>query len=268
MFNSYSGSAFFHQINNIVAFVGGLMIYFFLAASSNVINDIFDMDIDSINRPTRPIPSGKIQRKQAIYYAAILMFLAIGTSIGVGLFTPNPWLVPLTIIVFGGISYLYSWKGKASGFPGNILVGISFSSGIPFGGILVSSISEIPLYLWFFFATAVFLLISRELVKGMEDIEGDSKFDQKTVAIVHGFRFTAWISGFFSICSIATFTIPVFLYSFNVWFLVIMLSGNVFVLVSIILLIRPDRKKNQTRASLCLKIGAYLGLLAYISAIF
>jgi hypothetical protein len=33
-------------------------------------------------------------------------------------------------------------------------------------------------------------------------------------------------------------------------------------------LIKPDRKENQTRASLCLKIGAYLGLIAYILAIF
>jgi geranylgeranylglycerol-phosphate geranylgeranyltransferase len=268
MFNAFSNLDFFLNPINIITLIGGLCVYILIAASANVLNDIFDINIDAINRPDRPIPSGAIKKKQAILYAILLMSFGIILSIPLGLATPNPILIPIFAVFFSGFGFLYNWKGKQSGFLGNIMVGIAFSSGIPFGAFLIATISEIPLYLWFFILTAIFLLISRELVKGMEDIEGDSKFGQKTVVIKHGFEFTAYISAFFSIAAISTFTIPVFIFSLNWGFIVIMSFGNVFVLGSIMFLIKPDRKENQTRASLCLKIGAYLGLIAYILAIF
>ena len=149
-----------------------------------------------------------------------------------------------------------------------MIVGIALPFGVPFGALLITQISYIPPYIWFFFVTAMFLLISRELVKGMEDIEGDSTYHLKTVANIKGFKFTAWLSGLFSVAAILTFTIPAFIYSMNMWFMITMGIGNVFVLASIILLIKPDRKENHTRASLSLKIGAYLGLIAYVLAIF
>jgi 4-hydroxybenzoate polyprenyltransferase len=149
-----------------------------------------------------------------------------------------------------------------------MIVGFGFSFGIPFGALLITPILDIPPHLWFFYATAMFLLISRELIKAMEDVEGDTKFNVKTVANTKGFIFTAWLSGIFSIAAILTFTLPAIIYHLNIWFMIMMGIGNVFVLVSIIFLIKPDRKKNQTRASLALKIGAYIGLIAYILAIF
>ncbi|MHA1110059.1 MAG: geranylgeranylglycerol-phosphate geranylgeranyltransferase [Promethearchaeota archaeon] len=268
MLNANVGSNFFTTPNSILTLIGGLCVYILTAAASNVINDVFDIEIDTINRPNRPIPSGKIRKKNAIIYASLLMGLGLIISIPLGLLTPNPILIPILVIFFGFIGFLYSWKGKRSGFLGNIIVGFAFSFGIPFGALLISPILEIPPHLWFFYATAMFLLISRELVKAMEDIEGDSKYNVKTVANLKGFKFTAWISGIFSVAAILTFTLPAIIYHLNIWFMILMGIGNVFVLVSIIFLIHPDRKVNQTRASLALKIGAYIGLIAYVLAIF
>ena len=268
MLNANVGKNFFTTPNSTLTLIGGLIIYILSAAASNVINDVFDIEIDTINRPNRPIPSGKIQKKNAIIYASLLMGLGLIISIPLGLLTPNPILIPILVIFFGFIGFLYSWKGKRSGFLGNIIVGFAFSFGIPFGALLISPILEIPPHLWFFYATAMFLLISRELVKAMEDIEGDSKYNVKTVANLKGFKFTAWLSGIFSVAAILTFTLPAIIYHLNIWFMILMGIGNVFVLVSIIFLIHPDRKVNQTRASLALKIGAYIGLIAYVLAIF
>ncbi|MBN2155644.1 MAG: geranylgeranylglycerol-phosphate geranylgeranyltransferase [Candidatus Lokiarchaeota archaeon] len=266
--NAYSGTDFFQNTYHVIALFGGLCVYILIAAASNVINDIFDLNIDSINRPNRPIPSGKITQKSAIIYSSILMGLGIFLSIPLGFFTPNKILIPLLGFFFGFIGFLYNWKGKRSGFMGNVIVGIAFSSGIPFGALLISQISQIPDYLWFFYATAVSLLISRELVKGMEDVIGDTEFQVKTVASVRGYKFTAILSGFFSLIAIITYIIPAIVYSLNVWFMITIGIGNVFVLVSIILLIKPDQMNRQTKASLCLKIAAYVGLIGYILAIF
>ncbi len=268
LFNAFSGVGFFHVPNNILVLLGGLFVYIMVAAASNIINDIFDIEIDRINRPNRPIPSGKIQKKTAIIYSGVIMGIGFVISIFLAFFTPNIVLVPLLTVFFGGIGFIYSWKGKRNGFLGNIMVGIAFSSGIPFGALLIVPFLEIPPYLWFFFTTSFCLLISRELVKGMEDIQGDSKYNLKTIANLRGFKFTAWISGIFSVGAILTFTIPIILYSFNLVSVILMVIGNVFVLSSIIFLIKPDLKENQTKASFCLKIGAYLGLLAYLMAIF
>ncbi|MHA1452730.1 MAG: UbiA family prenyltransferase, partial [Promethearchaeota archaeon] len=125
MLNANVGSNFFTTPNSILTLIGGLCVYILTAAASNVINDVFDIEIDTINRPNRPIPSGKIRKKNAIIYASLLMGLGLIISIPLGLLTPNPILIPILVIFFGFIGFLYSWKGKRSGFLGNIIVGFA-----------------------------------------------------------------------------------------------------------------------------------------------
>ena len=60
-----------------------LVIVTFITAAGNIINDYYDADIDAINCPERPIPSGRITRRAALWYA-VLLFLA---GIAVSLFT-------------------------------------------------------------------------------------------------------------------------------------------------------------------------------------
>ncbi len=268
LLNAYIENNFFSTPNNILTLCGGLCVYFLIAAASNVINDVFDIEIDKINRPNRAIPSGKIRKNSAILYAAILVGMGLIISLPLGLLSPNSFLIPILVVFFACIGVLYSWVGKRYGILGNIMVGFAFSFGIPFGALLITPILEIPPNIWFFYLTAMFLLISRELVKSMEDIEGDSKYNVRTVANTKGFKFTACLSGIFSVVAILTFSIPAFIFHMNNWFMILMGIGNVFVLASIIFLVKPDRKENQTRASLALKIGAYIGLLAYVLAIF
>jgi len=258
----------FENVKSSLILVGGIAVYIFIAAASNIINDVFDCEIDKINRPHRPIPSGKISIRAAIPYSAILVILGAGISIPLGFFTPNGLLIPIFGVFFGVIGFLYSWKGKKKGFIGNLMVGVSFPSGIPFGALLITPFMEVPPFLWFFFVTAMFLLVSREIIKGMEDMEGDTQYDIKTIANTRGIRFAAWTSGIFSVTALLTFSIPAFVFSLNIWFKFLMSIGNIFVLVSIIHLIHPILKKNQTIASLYLKISAYIGLLACVLAIF
>ncbi|NMC06173.1 MAG: UbiA family prenyltransferase [Candidatus Lokiarchaeota archaeon] len=247
--------------------IGGLVVYFFVAGASNVINDIFDVEIDAINRPNRPIPSGAVSKSSARRYFLALSAVAMVLSIIVGAFTPNPVLVPLAVAFFLFIGYVYARWGKPSGFPGNLVVGAAFSFGIPFGSFHVAGATSTPAVIWFFFATSAFLLISRELVKGMEDMEGDRRFNIKTVANTRGTRAAATASMVFSVLAIVTFTTPAFTLISSIAFLVLMILGDVAVLLSIALLLKgKDVKKNQTRSSLMLKAGAFVGLVAYVLA--
>jgi geranylgeranylglycerol-phosphate geranylgeranyltransferase len=245
----------------------GLVVYFFVAGASNLINDYFDIDIDKINRPTRPLPRGAISKAMAIKYFMLLDTIALVLATFVGFFTPNPVLIPGSVAFFLFIGYVYARWGKPSGFPGNLMVGAAFSFGIPFGAFFFTSISNIPTIILFFFVTSAFLLISRELVKGMEDMEGDRKFHIRTVANTSGITTAASISIIFSILAIITFTLPAFRLINSLLFNIFMILGDVAVVASIgFLLSGRASQKHQKLSSLMLKAGAFLGLIAYVLA--
>lgn len=250
-------------------FIGacGLIVYFFVAGASNLINDYFDIDIDKINRPNRPLPRGDISKETAMKYFLLLDMISLVLATAVGLFTPNPLLIPCSVAFFLFVGYAYARWGKPSGFPGNLMVGAAFSFGIPFGAFYFTSIWNIPLLIWFFFMTSAFLLVSRELVKGMEDMEGDRKFHIKTVANTSGTKIAALLSVIFSILAIVTFTVPAFGLIHSIAFDVFMIIGDLSVVTSVVLLLTGNEsKQHQKRSSLMLKAGAFLGLVAYVLA--
>nr|MDO8113950.1 geranylgeranylglycerol-phosphate geranylgeranyltransferase [Candidatus Sigynarchaeota archaeon] len=265
--NAMDPAAVFSTVNGWLAVIGGLVVYFFVAGAGNVINDYFDAAIDKINRPNRPIPRGDIEKERAIRYFINLGAIATTLAVIVAIMTPNWLLIPASTVFFIFIGYAYARWGKPSGFPGNLMVGVSFSFGIPFGAFYVVGLPSIPPAIWFFFATSACLLISRELVKGMEDMEGDRKFNIKTVANTRGTKAAAIVSIVFSAGAIVAFTLPAFYLLSSIAFDILMILGNIAVVISICLLLRGrDAKKNQKFSSLMLKAGAFIGLVAYVLA--
>ncbi|MHA1717278.1 MAG: geranylgeranylglycerol-phosphate geranylgeranyltransferase [Promethearchaeota archaeon] len=245
----------------------GCIVYFLIAGAGNTINDYFDVEIDRINRPGRPIPRGDVSPKAALIYFLLLSVAGIILAMILGQYTPNPILIPVIAILFSIIGYVYAWKGKAAGFPGNLMVGISFSSGIPFGALILVDVSAIPVKIWFFFSTCTLLLISRELVKGIEDTEGDRKFGIKTIANTLGPNVAKNLSIIFSILALFSFTMPVFYLVRNLIFVILVILGDIPVVLSIALLVRDySSKKSLKYSSLFLKGGAFIGLITFIFA--
>jgi len=250
----------------LINIVLGILTYFFIAGSGMVINDIYDIEIDKINRPERPIPSGRITLKQA--KILFMICLVIGLTFAIyHSFIFNLGIFNISIVaLFGFIGWLYAKWGKKSGFFGNIIVSISFSIGLIYGAILNSS--NIPAYIYFFFLTSFFLLLSREIIKGCEDIEGDKIDGVKTLAIKIGIKKSTKISMIFSILAIIFFILPNFTNIINpLLFMISMVFGLIDVIyVVIIMLKRELLKKDLKKVSLLLKIGAFLGLIAFIFA--
>ena len=98
--------------NLLLAFVTS----FTLTAASMAINDYYDREIDEINEPQRPIPSGAISPKEALLFAFVLCIIgfiaAFGTNVQCLFLAVVAWIVSVT----------YVTKGKRTGFPGNLLV--------------------------------------------------------------------------------------------------------------------------------------------------
>ncbi len=248
----------------LINIILGVFTYIFIAAAGMIINDIYDIEIDKINRPERPIPRGSINLKQAKLLFSIYLIIGLALSILHSILFNLGLLNIVLASFFGFIGWVYAKWGKKSGFFGNIAVGISFSIGMVYGAVLNNS--SIPPFIYFFFITAFSLLVSREIIKGCEDIEGDKNHGVKTLAIKIGIRKSIYISLVFSITAIIFFILPIFTNILNpILFIILMVFGFIDVFYAIFLMLTTKlERKDFKRISLLLKIGAFLGLIAFL----
>jgi 4-hydroxybenzoate polyprenyltransferase len=82
----------------------GTLVVFLMAGAGNVINDVFDYKIDAVNKPDRPIPSGKITLKNARIYAGILYTTSAFISLVIS-YQINNFLF-FVIIICSAVSYM------------------------------------------------------------------------------------------------------------------------------------------------------------------
>lgn len=240
--------------------------YIFLAAAGNVVNDIYDLEVDRVNRPDRPLPSGQISVRQAKAWTAILILLSLLFSL---LTVPYSFIGIWTIAIaalFAFIGLLYAAKGKVMGIWGNFTVSISFAFGL-FYGALVTYLF-IPLVILAYFITAASVLQGREIIKGIEDIEGDALRDVQTIARKYGARKAAILAALCNSIGIIGFWLP-WIANMLGWlwtgplYLILLIPGSICVAASAILILRKP-ESNAARASFFDKIGAYLGLFNFL----
>ncbi len=101
-----------------------------LTGYTQTINDWYDREIDAINEPYRPIPSGAISETEVIAQIWILLLAGIGVAYGLDAWAGHEFPVMTVLAVFGSfISYIYSappLKLKQSGWIGNYALGSSY----------------------------------------------------------------------------------------------------------------------------------------------
>ena len=104
----------------------------FLTGYTQTINDWYDREIDAINEPYRPIPSGAISEEQVIAQIWFLLLGGLGIAYGLDVWCGHDVPTVLLLSVFGSfISYIYSappLKLKQNGWAGNYALGCSYIS--------------------------------------------------------------------------------------------------------------------------------------------
>jgi geranylgeranylglycerol-phosphate geranylgeranyltransferase len=178
-----------------------LPIVAFITAAGNVINDYYDAEIDAINRPQRPIPSGRVTMEQARRYSIALF--VIGNALC--LFTN---LLCLTIAVANSLILVwYAWHLKKFPGSGNLAVAYLTGSIFLFGGALVGLEGLVRNFV--VFAITLLATMSRELWKAAEDVEGDIVGGALTVPVQLGIRTTGWLAFGFAVAAVAVSLLPV-----------------------------------------------------------
>lgn len=171
-----------------------------ICGAGNGLNDYFDRDIDKINRPARPIPSGAVIPGSAAVWAGILFILGILAGLAT-----NPWC--LAIAVFNSLLLIaYAAKLKKMPLFGNLSVAYLSGSVFLFGGVLVGSESfavTLPLFAITFFGT-----LAREILKAAEDIEGDAAGGATTLPMILGVQKSGYLAVLFILCAVAASVLP------------------------------------------------------------
>lgn len=235
----------------------GFITAFTLTGASMAINDYYDRDIDAINEPNRPIPSGLIKPMESLFFASALTFIGLTSAALTGI----PCL--LTAIASWIISATYSTVGKRTGLPGNFLVSTCISVPFIYGGLVLREM--IDLNIVFFAALAFLANTGREITKGISDVNGDKIRGVKTLAISHGPRRAAYASSAFFILAVLLSPIPAILGLMHIWFLPPLILADIGFTLSSLSIIREHTRENAKRIKKITLIWMMFSLIAFIA---
>ena len=241
----------------LLLFVGVTLI----TAAGNVINDYFDIEIDRVNRPDRPIPSGQVSLPAARAYAVVLFV----TGILVCFFTNE---LCISIAVFNSILLIaYAARLKRTPLLGNIAVSFLAASMFLFGGAL----NGLPgfFHVMPFAVMTFFAMLSRELVKDGEDVEGDKASGAVTIPIRYGIKATMFLALSCAALGVVASLAPYLWWGF--WYIIGILPVDGIILSACIKTVRcttPSDVK-ASGASTLLKAGMFASLVIFtLSALF
>ena len=170
-----------------------------IAAAGYIINDYFDLNIDQVNKPEKLVVDKVIKRRWTIFWH--IAFSLTGVAIGFYVdYSTRIWLLGFSNAICVFLLFIYSTSLKRRFLAGNILISlltswvilvvawceynhlIKINSGLPADKILRDT------FLYAGFAFVISLV--REVIKDMEDIEGDRKYGCKTMPIIWGINAT------------------------------------------------------------------------------
>ncbi len=239
-----------------------------ITAAGYIINDIFDIKADTINKPTKVIVSTAITVEQAkIWYKITNAFgIILGVLLAINIEKPS---YSFLFIGTSILLYYYSKKLKTSPLIGNLVVAFIIALSIillpifEFDFTIENQFQQIVIQFMMLLSFFAFLLnLIREIVKDIIDINGDYRLKNKTLAIIFGRKRTAYFALF--LCS---FTILFLLYltihyskqyKFTILYLVVFTLVPM-LYISVKLNVSKTKKQFQ-KISTLLKVCMFLGI--------
>ena len=205
----------------------GLTMAAVLNGASNALNQIYDLDIDRVNKPKRPLPEGRLTMREAWGFTWVMYAIALLLA---WLVAPGGrhecfWIVLIAAI----ITFLYSVppaRTKRLGIWANVTIAI------PRGVLLkVAGWSSVKTVMaaepWYIGAIFGLFLLGASTTKDFADMEGDARGGCRTLPIIYGVRRAAWMIS-------PSFVVPFVMIAIGAWTGV--LTGN-FILLQLLALI-------------------------------
>jgi len=224
-----------------------------IAAGANSINDYFDLEIDRINKPRRPLPSGRITTRQA--WAFSMVCFLVGIAISAGIHATGFAIALLSSIAL----YVYSWKLKGTVIWGNLTVALITGLAFVYGGLALGRIRQ-SLILGVF---SFFFNFAREIIKDIEDQTGDRSNGVVTFPIRYGDRPSLFLATVTMAVLVVLTVLPYLFGWFTMRYLIAVVLGvDSFLLFVMTAMWRDSSPRNMRRLSFWMKVDMFMGLLA------
>lgn len=282
----------FEQFNFFLLTISTLLI----AAAGNIINDYFDVKADKVNRPEKLIVTKHITKRRAIIWHWVFNGLGFAIATYLSVFYHTFWYVFIHLISINAL-WLYSVYFKRKFIVGNLLIAsltslVVLLSGFHFYHVcsyelhpvlqakitIPQSLDHAIIYWKNLFLDAgnfIFLLcffafvlnLGREIVKDMEDVEGDKQIHAKTIPIVLGVPTSKWIA-FFILSSVPVFySLFIYLYIPEHYLVHLIATlpvflASLFVVIALgLLLFTSSTPKNLKVIDKIIKVAMLVGVL-------
>jgi len=234
----------------------GFLIGFLISGSEMVSNDLFDLEVDRINHPDRPLPSGQVSVSEVVLFTIILSLsgLLIAALLG-------PLTLAFTSIIWV-LGMLYNWRLKSLGLPGNAIVALSVGMTFVLGGMMVGRPDSG--LVWTFALMAAMFDLAEEISGGVMDAEGDALRGSRSLARLYGRRTAlTFVTLLFSIF-ILLGTIPFLMGWLGLPYLILIIMADAAIAFLVVRLWKANTPKEGRNVQRLL----YLIMMVFIVAIF
>ncbi|NQV49245.1 MAG: geranylgeranylglycerol-phosphate geranylgeranyltransferase [Candidatus Marinimicrobia bacterium] len=246
-------TAFLGEMGQLYILILLMLSVIAINGGGNIINDIYDLEIDRVNRPRRPLPSGAMTVTTAWIY---LVFLFVAGVVLSGFISMEAFIIAGPISISTLIAYSV-WL-KRLPLIGNLAV--SFMLGLAFiyvGAAFDRIETTLPMA-----ALAFGFTLIREIVKDLEDMAGDAGDNARTLPLIWGERktlsFVIVLIGVFAVLDLLPYKLGIY---DQVYLWIVLLGINLPLLVIATILWRPGYK-NYAVVQSFLKLDIFVGLAA------
>jgi 4-hydroxybenzoate polyprenyltransferase len=158
-----------------------------LNAASNAINQIFDLDIDRINKPGRPLCTGEVSTLGAGIFAAVAGALAMILAAAVSAMTRHWGTLALFVVaaLFSGAYSVPPIRMKARGWWANVTIALPRGTLLKVAGWSLAQ-SIVSIEAWYIGLVMGLFLIGATTTKDFADVQGDAAYGVKTLPVVYG----------------------------------------------------------------------------------
>jgi len=246
----------------------------FIAAAGYAINDYFDMRVDHINKPEKMLLGRIIPRRMAILIHGVFTGLGIFLSF-VAAFMIGAWKLGFISVIIAYTLWQYSHKFKASFITGNVIIAL-FSAFVIFIVWLFELYAQMNtghalilgknFFTYFMLAYMFFAFITslvREIIKDIEDIEGDTRVGCETIPIKLGIQKAKTISYALTFLNMAFLGILAYLFLFRFNLLSLYFIFLIILFAYLLMQIKKAKEKEDySYTSIYIKVIMFAGLLS------
>jgi len=235
------------------AILSAMAVVAMLNAAANAVNDISDIEVDRINRPRRPLPAAELSIAQARRFALIMFIAGNALSLTLGLLPAM-----ISALIATPLMIWYSSTLKVTPFWGNLVIACILGMALIFAASAYGDwrAGLIPA------ALAFGINLIREIVKDLQDMEGDARREARTLPFVLGERGTRKLAGLLSLLMLAALPLPWLQGAYSLYYLIPVLLTVGLPLAWMSFLFFTQKPLNYGKFSTMLKVTMLFGLVS------